>query len=187
VLSGEKQRVERAYDFIQVCGWFAARCDLILLLFDPYKLDISDEFKAVISTLRGHDDKVRIVLNKSDAVDQQQLMRVYGALMWSLGKVFRSPEVCRVYIGRWGSGPCQGVEGSCCPSAAPWTLAARGERLLVRAAGLKASSSISASLLPTNPAPPRPANPTFQPMPSPQLQRGAPHPRGRQPHRPLAV
>jgi hypothetical protein len=47
VLSGEKQRVERAYDFIQVCSWFAARCDLILLLFDPAKLDISDEFKAV--------------------------------------------------------------------------------------------------------------------------------------------
>ena len=31
----------------QVCSWFAARCDLILLLFDPYKLDISDEFKSV--------------------------------------------------------------------------------------------------------------------------------------------
>jgi EH domain-containing protein 1 len=99
VLSGEKQRIERTYDFIDVCGWFAARCDLILLMFDPHKLDISDEFKAVISTLKGHDDKVRVVLNKSDQVDQQQLMRVYGALMWSLGKVFRSPEVCRVYIG----------------------------------------------------------------------------------------
>jgi hypothetical protein len=36
---------------------------------------------------------VRVILNKSDQVDQQQLMRVYGALMWSLGKVFRSPEV----------------------------------------------------------------------------------------------
>lgn len=47
----------------------------------------------VISTLRGHDDKVRVVLNKADQVDQQQLMRVYGALMWSLSKVFRSPEV----------------------------------------------------------------------------------------------
>lgn len=53
---------------------------------------MSDEFKQVISTLKGHDDKVRVVLNKADQVDMQQLMRVYGALMWSLGKVFRSPE-----------------------------------------------------------------------------------------------
>ena len=40
VLSGEKQRIERTYNFIDVCGWFAARCDLILLLFDPHKLDV---------------------------------------------------------------------------------------------------------------------------------------------------
>ncbi|KAK9806972.1 hypothetical protein WJX72_009114 [[Myrmecia] bisecta] len=104
VLSGEKQRIERTYNFIDVCGWFATRCDLILLLFDPHKLDISDEFKEVIGTLRGHDDKVRVVLNKADQVDQQQLMRVYGALMWSLSKVFRSPEVCRVYIGSFNEG-----------------------------------------------------------------------------------
>ena len=52
----------------------------------------------VISTLRGHDDKVRVVLNKADQVDQLQLMRVYGALMWSLGKVFKSPEVWQLQI-----------------------------------------------------------------------------------------
>lgn len=57
----------------------------------------------MIQTLRGHDDKVRVVLNKSDQVESQQLMRVYGALMWSLGKVFRSPEVCRVYMGSFNT------------------------------------------------------------------------------------
>ena len=49
----EKQRTDRGYSFVQVCEWFAARSDVILLLFDPHKLDISDEFKAVISCLRG--------------------------------------------------------------------------------------------------------------------------------------
>jgi len=105
VLSGEKQRTQRSYDFTGVTEWFAAKCDLILLLFDPHKLDISDEFKRVITSLRGHDDKIRVVLNKADQVDTQQLMRVYGALMWSLGKVLNTPEVMRVYIGSFNDRP----------------------------------------------------------------------------------
>eukprot|EP00983_Pelagomonas_calceolata_P113153 1159957-Pelagomonas_calceolata.AAC.13 len=47
VLSGEKQRLERNYNFVDVVKWFASRCDLIFMLFDPNKLDISDEFKQV--------------------------------------------------------------------------------------------------------------------------------------------
>ncbi|XP_057465869.1 EH domain-containing protein 1 isoform X2 [Actinidia eriantha] len=105
VLSGEKQRTQRSYDFTGVTSWFAAKCDLILLLFDPHKLDISDEFRRVISSLRGHDDKIRVVLNKADQIDTQQLMRVYGALMWSLGKVLNTPEVMRVYIGSFNDKP----------------------------------------------------------------------------------
>jgi EH domain-containing protein 1 len=76
VLSGEKQRTQRSYDFTGITSWFAAKCDLILLLFDPHKLDISDEFKRVIGSLRGHDDKIRVVLNKADQVDTQQVTTI---------------------------------------------------------------------------------------------------------------
>lgn len=109
ILSGEKQRVERGYSFEHVVEWFAERADRILLLFDCNKLDISDELKRVIEGLKSHDDKIRIVLNKADMVDPQQLMRVYGALMWSLGKVIKSPEVLRVYIGSFWDKPLNPV------------------------------------------------------------------------------
>ncbi|TYZ66254.1 hypothetical protein PybrP1_008964 [[Pythium] brassicae (nom. inval.)] len=105
ILSGEKQRIARGYDFVHVAKWFAERSDMILLLFDAHKLDISDEFQRVIEVLKGHDDKIRCVLNKADQIDQQRLMRVYGALMWSMGKVLKTPEVMRVFIGSFWDQP----------------------------------------------------------------------------------
>uniref|UniRef100_A0A8C9BVP1 EH domain containing 3 n=1 Tax=Phocoena sinus TaxID=42100 RepID=A0A8C9BVP1_PHOSS len=66
ILSGEKQRISRGYDFAAVLEWFA-------------RLDISDEFSEVIKALKNHEDKMRVVLNKADQIETQQLMRVYGA------------------------------------------------------------------------------------------------------------
>lgn len=102
VLSGKKQ-IEREYRFHEAVSWFASRADVILLMFDPYKLDVSDEYMQIIQMLHPHNDKIRVVLNKADQVGAQEMMRVYGAMMWQLGKVFRTPEVCRVYIGSFNA------------------------------------------------------------------------------------
>ena len=109
ILSGQKQR-SRNYDYEGVMKWFAERADLIIVMFDAHKLDISDELKRVMELMIPHLDKVRIVLNKADSISTQQLMRVYGALMWSLGKVMNTPEVSRVYMGSFWENPLANME-----------------------------------------------------------------------------
>jgi len=110
ILSGAKQSVGRNYDYDGVMKWYAERADLIIIMFDAHKLDISDELKRVIEMMKPHADKVRVVLNKADSISTQQLMRVYGALMWQLGKVMNTPEVCRVYMGSFWGAPLKNNE-----------------------------------------------------------------------------
>jgi EH domain-containing protein 1 len=113
ILSGSKQRSSgRGYDYEAVIKWMAERSDLIIVMFDAHKLDISDELKRSMELLIPHLDKVRIVLNKADQISTQQLMRVYGALMWSLGKVVNTPEVCRVYMGSFWDAPLHHTDQS---------------------------------------------------------------------------
>lgn len=47
ILSGAKQR-GRNYDYESVMKWFAERADLIIIMFDAHKLDISDELKDIM-------------------------------------------------------------------------------------------------------------------------------------------
>lgn len=98
VLSGAKHRLGRKYNFATVTAWMAERADLILLTFDSNKLDISDEFEEIIEVLKPFSNKVRCVLNKADQLDRSNLVRVYGALLWSIGKVLRTPEMAKVFV-----------------------------------------------------------------------------------------
>ena len=64
VLAGEKQRLGRDYDFSEVIKWFAERADLIIVMFDAHKLDISDELKSVLDTLKPHQVKTSQSIDK---------------------------------------------------------------------------------------------------------------------------
>lgn len=88
----------REYDFHQVLKWFIQRAHRVLVIFDAYKLDVSIEMAEVLLELKNHQNKTRLVLNKSDAVSPNELLRVYGALLWRLGKIWSSPEVVRAYV-----------------------------------------------------------------------------------------
>ena len=54
ILSGKKQTHERQYSYESVIQWFAPRCDMILLMFDANKIDISDELKRVSEPHESH-------------------------------------------------------------------------------------------------------------------------------------
>jgi EH domain-containing protein 1 len=41
-------------DMQSVIQWFADRADLIIIMFDAHKLDISDELRTVMDALRIH-------------------------------------------------------------------------------------------------------------------------------------
>ena len=58
--------------------------------------------------LQGHESQIRIVLNKADSPEFDKLMRIYGALCWSLSPVVKSIEPPRVYIGSFRSVPFSG-------------------------------------------------------------------------------
>ncbi len=79
-------RSNRDYDFMGAFEWFARQSDLILLMFDSSKLDASDELTEAIRKLQPFEDKVLCVLNKADGIEMgtEALLKVYGALMWSL-------------------------------------------------------------------------------------------------------
>ena len=45
----------------EVIKWFAERADMIIVMFDAHKLDISDELKTVLDVLKPHQDKIRYI------------------------------------------------------------------------------------------------------------------------------
>ncbi|KAL7696340.1 N-terminal EH-domain containing protein/Dynamin family/50S ribosome-binding GTPase/Domain of unknown function (DUF5600) [Lotmaria passim] len=96
----------RRYNYADVCRWFVEKSDLVFFLFDPTKLDAGPELRQVFSqSLKNHESKIRIVMNKADTVRPQELMRVYGSLYWNLSNLVRSTEPPRLYVSSFWDKP----------------------------------------------------------------------------------
>jgi len=105
VLAGQKQGTKaRGYDYNKAVDWFAGRADVILLFFDVYRLDLSDEMGEIIRIVsrEGRHRKVRIVLNKADLIPPKELIRAYGTIMWYMSQAIGKPDIPHVFMGNFG-------------------------------------------------------------------------------------
>jgi len=89
---------DRNYNFPEVMGWFAKRAALIIIFFDVNKMGVSTEMKTVLDNIQGNEEKVRIVFNKADTVDERDLAGSLAGLRHNLAKSMPTPEVPEVYV-----------------------------------------------------------------------------------------
>ncbi|KAF8280682.1 putative Dynamin family [Trypanosoma cruzi] len=89
----------RGYDFLAATRWFASRCDVILLVFDPANPGTTGETLDVLTkSLAGFEHKFLLVMNKVDMFDKAtDFGRSYGALCWNLSKVIEMKDIPRIY------------------------------------------------------------------------------------------
>lgn len=105
VLESAQDVHSRQYDYIKVARWFVEMSDLVFVMFDPSKLDAGVELRSLFNQLKGHESKLRMVLNKADLCEPQELMRVYGSLFWSLSNLISTTEPPRVYVSSFWNKP----------------------------------------------------------------------------------
>jgi len=99
IIENRQKAKERGYPFNDVTQWFIDRSHLIVLVFDPTKLDVGSELESLFARLKGKESQLRLFLNKADSIPMQELMRVYGALFWNLAPLMNVTEPPRVYTG----------------------------------------------------------------------------------------
>jgi len=89
---------DRDYDFPEVMGWFAQRATLILLFFDVNKMGVATEMKNVLKKIQGNEEKIKIICNKADTVNEIDLAGSLQGLRHNLAKSLPTPEVPQVYV-----------------------------------------------------------------------------------------
>ncbi|KFD51534.1 hypothetical protein M513_07584 [Trichuris suis] len=110
ILTGERQTKSRPYDYDLVLQYFAEKVDCVLFMFDVLKVDMGEEVKRILLNLQAFEEKILIVLNKSDMCDSMTFNRVKGSLTWTLSRTLQTVEVPRIYCGTFWDQPMQNLD-----------------------------------------------------------------------------
>lgn len=105
-----RKQVSKLFPFNDACQWFIDRADIILLVYDPSKLDAGPETEAILDQLKGREYQTRIILNKGDQIKAEELLRVQGALIWNISPLMSSAQPPVMYTVSLWSHPYE--EGS---------------------------------------------------------------------------
>ena len=100
VLSGGDQLTKRGYDFIEVINDLGILADRIIFMFDPDKLDFSNELKQTLQLVKKFPRKCKFILNKADSLNW---LEIYSTMLWNLAQLMKTPEVPKVFDGYEGS------------------------------------------------------------------------------------
>lgn len=92
-----RKQVSKLFPFNDACQWFIDRADIILLVYDPAKLDAGPETEAILDQLKGREYQTRIILNKGDQIKAEELLRVQGALIWNISPLMSSAQPPAMY------------------------------------------------------------------------------------------
>uniref|UniRef100_A0A5S6QAZ7 EH domain-containing protein n=1 Tax=Trichuris muris TaxID=70415 RepID=A0A5S6QAZ7_TRIMR len=97
ILSGELQTKRRPFKYDLVMHYLAEKADIVFLVVDTVRLDLSDEVKQALSVLKSFEEKLTMILNKADSCNIIALEHVRGGLAWSLSRQMKGNIVPRMY------------------------------------------------------------------------------------------
>merc|ERR1711892_1592672 len=103
--TGTIRKIDRRYPFNDACQWFIDHADLIILVYDYAKLDIGPETEALLDQLKGRESQVRILLNKADEINAEELLEIQGNLVWNVSPLMASVEPPTMYTSSMWSKP----------------------------------------------------------------------------------
>uniref|UniRef100_A0A0K0F5M2 Dynamin_N domain-containing protein n=1 Tax=Strongyloides venezuelensis TaxID=75913 RepID=A0A0K0F5M2_STRVS len=87
------------YQYNKVLRYFCQRVEMIVVLFDVNRLGSC--VPKIMKLLEPFKEKIKVILNKSDTISPDSLLKVRENLLWQLAKVINTYDIVNLYYGSY--------------------------------------------------------------------------------------